>query len=373
MIKWGAQMKVLMINTVELGKNGISTCILNYSETLRNDGAAVDIAAPNIVEQEVRDRIRKCGAALYELPFRNTSTLLYWNKLKKIIKKGKYDIVHVHGNSATMTVELSAAFVSGCKIRIAHSHNTTCEHQKAHRLLLPFFKALCTHGAACGVKAGEWLFKDKDFKVIRNGIDIEKYSYSDKKRKICRDKYGLSPEAIVIGHVGIFNYQKNHEFLVKIFSGLQRSSDAYRLFLVGDGELRENTERLAEQLRVRDKIVFAGNEENVSESLSAMDLFVMPSRFEGLPFVLVEAQASGLPCIVSSAVTAEADLTGLVSYIAGFDEAVWVENIMKSPYGHSVMDSEVLRNTLREKGYDIQFNGGILRNFYRACMEEKLR
>ncbi len=372
MFKSGTEMKVLMINTVELGKNGISACILNYSEILRNDGVIVDIAAPNIVEDAIRDRVQKCKAALYEIPFRNSTPLLYWNELRKIIKEEKYDIVHVHGNSATMTVELSSAFVSGCKIRIAHSHNTTCEHQKAHRILLPFFKFFCTQGAACGNKAGEWLFKNKNFKVIRNGIDIDKYSYSYKKRKICRDKYRIAQEAIVIGHVGIFNYQKNHEFLVKIISGLQKYSDAYRLLLVGDGELRTNVEQLAKELHVRDKIVFAGNEENVNESLSAMDMFVMPSRFEGLPFVLVEAQASGLPCIVSSAVTTEADLTGLVSYIDGFDENVWIESIMKSPYGHDVMKDEKLRNCLREKGYDIQFNGRMLRDFYTACIENEL-
>lgn len=361
-------MKVLMIITVDLGKNGISTCVLNYWDVLKDMGIETDVLAPNQVDSEIKNRFRKKGSKLYGLISRNSEPWKYFRKLRKIIKKGNYDIVHVHGNSATMAVELTAAFLAGCKVRIAHSHNTTCQHMKAHRLLLPLFDRMYTHGAACGREAGEWLFGTKDFMVIPNGIRIEEYRYSEDAGRAYREEKGVSPDRILIGHIGLFNYQKNQEFLVRVFAGLLEQSHDYMLLLAGDGELKGRTENLVSCLKIEDYVIFAGNEEDVPACLSAMDLFVLPSRFEGLPYVLVEAQAAALPCIVSSAVTKEADLTGLIRFVDGFREEDWIRAILEQKAGHAVEKYARIQEQLRQKRYDIRRNGEILADFYEKCI-----
>ena len=364
-------MKVLMIITVDMGKNGISTCVLNYWEVLKNRGIETDVLAPNQVESEIKSRFGKKGSKLYELTFRNSEPWKYFLKLGKIIKEGNYDVVHVHGNSATMAVELTAAFLAGCKVRIAHSHNTTCQHMKAHRLLLPFFNRMYTHGAACGREAGEWLFGTKEFLVLPNGIRIEEYKYSEEAGRAYREAKGISPERILIGHIGLFNYQKNQEFLVRVFAGLLERSPDYMLLLAGDGELKEKTENLVSCLKIENNVIFTGNEENVAACLSAMDLFVLPSRFEGLPYVLVEAQAEALPCIVSSSVTKEADLTGLLRFVDGFREEDWIRAITAQKKGHVVEEYACIQEELRQKGYDIRHNGEMLADFYEKCILEQ--
>lgn len=364
-------MKVLMIITVGLGKNGISTCVLNYWDVLKDMGIETDVLAPNQVDSEIKNRFRNKGSKLYELISRNSEPWKYFRKLRKIIKKGNYDIVHVHGNSATMAVELTAAFLAGCKVRIAHSHNTTCQHMKAHRLLLPLFDRMYTHGAACGKEAGEWLFGTKDFMVIPNGIRIEEYRYSEEAGRTYREAKGISPDRILIGHIGLFNYQKNQEFLVRVFAGLLEQSHDYLLLLAGDGELKEKTENLVSCLKIEDHVIFTGNEEDVPACLSAMDLFVLPSRFEGLPYVLVEAQAAALPCIVSSSVTKEADLTGLLRFVDGFREEDWIRAITEQKKGHAAETYARIQRELREKGYDIRHNGEMLAEFYKKSILEQ--
>ncbi len=364
-------MKVLLIVTVDLGKNGISTCVLNYCKELETQGLDVDILAPNHVAPEIKEELSKQQSKLYEVPCRNSRTVKYFLKLCRIIKREKYDIVHVHGNSATMAVELTAAFLARCPVRIAHSHNTTCEHQRAHKLLLPIFNKMYTAGAACGTDAGKWLFGSKGFSVIPNGIPIEKYKYSASAAQEYRRKAGIPSDQILLGHIGLFNYQKNHEFLIKMFAALLKQSKEYMLLLVGNGELYGQIKELADRLSVSEYVRFAGNENDIPSCLSAMDLFVMPSRFEGLPYVLVEAQASALPCVVSEAVTKEADLTGLVDYVEGFSEENWARTILEHKKGHDMKNIAAIKRKLREKGYDIEYNGRKLREFYIKCLGER--
>lgn len=364
-------MKVLMVITVELGKNGIATCVLNYSAALRRQGVETDIVAPTDVEKDIKERLDREGIRLYETVGRDTDILRYWNRLKKIIKKGKYDIVHIHGNSATMAIELTAAFAAGCRVRIAHSHNTTCEHQKAHKFLKPIFDRMYTQGVACGTEAGRWLFGKKAFTVIRNGIQTEKYQYNASKRKEIRERLGITKDQILLGHVGIFNYQKNQEFLVKIFAKLQERDSRYRLVFVGDGETRTYVTKLAEELQVQDAVKFVGNVGDTAPYLSAMDLFVLPSRFEGLPYVLIEAQAAALPCLVSGAVTRESDVTGLVNYVDGFDENIWTEAVIRHKKRHDAENCPQITEKIINSGYDMESNAELVKKFYEKCREEQ--
>lgn len=361
-------MKVLMIITVDLAKNGISTCVLNYCSELVKYESEVDILAPNHVESDLKERLGEQRIRLHEILYRNSNTMKYFRQLFKLIKKEKYDVVHVHGNSATMAVELTAAFLAGCHVRIAHSHNTTCEHQKAHKLLLSLFNRMYTHGAACGSDAGKWLFGTKRFIVLPNGLEISKYEYNASAAREYRRRKGVKDDEILLGHIGIFNYQKNHEFLVRMFADLLRQSPKYRLLLVGNGELYGQVRDIVKALSIDKYVLFAENENDIPACLSAMDLFVLPSRFEGLPYVLVEAQASALPCIVSGAVTKEADLTGLVHFVDSFTKEDWIKEIQDHRKGHETENYPDIQAALREKGYDIRYNGKRLAEFYEECL-----
>ena len=258
---------------------------------------------------------------------RRKRPLKYISKLTKIIKENKYNIVHVHGSSSIMFLELYAAKMAGVKIRIAHSHNTKTEHPIIHKILYPYFKKSYNVAFACGKDAGEWLFKNEDFYIIPNAQNVEKFKFDKKRREEYRKKYNLE-DSIVLGHVGGFNYQKNHEFLIDVFKRINTKDKKYKLVLIGEGKLMNEIREKVHKLRLDENVIFVGKSTVVNEWLNAMDIMLLPSRYEGLPNVLIEWQISGLYCFVSNVVTTEAKITDLVQYLS-FDSELWVNEILK--------------------------------------------
>lgn len=364
-------MKVLMISTVPLNKNGIATCVLNYSKQLTLNNITVDIVSPDIVCNEIKEEISEYSINLYEVSTRKINPFKYLFSLLKIIKK-KYDIIHVHGNSCTMALELLIAMLGGCKIRIAHSHNTTCEHIRAHKLLRPIFELTCNGRFACGTEAGKWLFGKKKFIIIRNGINLENYSFSTEIRSEIRNKIGISPNKFLLGHVGTFNYQKNHEFLINLLSIIPEN---YSLLCIGTGETEGKIKKIVKEKKVNDRVYFIGNVNNVSDYLQAMDCFLLPSHYEGLPYVLIEAQASGLSCIVSDRVSKEANLSGNIQFLSIDDYEYWVNEIklMKINLQNDNRDilCEKWKMDLRKSGYDICNNTKQLITIYQNMIFKK--
>lgn len=349
--------KVLMICTVELDRNGITTWILNYSRQLCLFGNKVDVLSAEICTVDVQYELEKSGCSVKELSPRKENTITYFHDLIKLIKKEKYDIVHIHGNSCTMAIELLAAFLGGCKVRVAHSHNTSCEHKKAHMLLRPVFELFCNGRVACGKEAGKWLFKGKNFYVANNGIETDKYIFNSAKREAIRKKLNIADNSILLGHIGAFNKVKNQEFLINLLSDID---DRYKLICIGDGENKQNVENMAESSGLSKNVIFTGNVNNVPELLQAIDIFLLPSLYEGFPFVMVEAQASGLPCIVSDAVSKESNLTGDVLYLP-LDKQIWTETVLNISCFEKSNMSEIIKNS----GYDIASNAKELICFYK--------
>lgn len=352
-------MRVLVICTVNLDKNGISTCILNYFQQIASLENVMDIVAPNVVSDEIKKPVEEKGMRIFELPFRKDNTIKYFWELFQIIKKGKYDIVHAHGNSCTLAIELLAAKIGGCKVRIAHSHNTTCEHIKMHMLLRPIFEMVCNGRFACGSEAGKWLFKKKPFVVIKNGVNIELYKNNFEVRDALRKKLQLSTNEILLGHIGVFNYQKNHEFLIEVFEKLCQYQENWRLICIGDGENRNKIETLVKEKKLTNKIWFTGNVNNIPDYLQAIDCLLLPSRYEGLPFVLVEAQAAGLTCLVSDKVDAESDISGNVRFLP-LNISSWCNEIQKCSFGHKCNEKKIAN-----AGFNIKTNAQVLLKEYR--------
>lgn len=312
-----------------LGHEGISNSVLNYLEHINPNKLDVHLGIAGIAEEDCIERIDKDKIQIHYLPGRNTKPIKYMIELSKLVRQEKFDIVHVHGNSATLAVDLLAAKVGGCKNRIAHSHNTMCVHKKADKILRGLFKKVCTECFACGELAGKWLFGEKRFQIIPNAVNTEKFNYSNSIREKSRVELGIGNE-ILIGHIGCFNNVKNHEFLIQIFADLLKEKKEAKLLLVGEGEKEEQIKQLVKMQGIEDAVIFYGVTDRVPELLMAMDVFVLPSLYEGLPCVLVEAQASGLPCVVSDTVSKEAKLTDLVEFIS-LDEPVqkWGELILE--------------------------------------------
>ena len=286
------------------------------------------------------------------------------------VAKG-YDVIHIHGNSSSMVLELMAAKFAGIKKRIAHSHNTTCSHPKIDKILRPLFYKLCNERLACGEEAGIWMFNRKKFVVINNGIDTETYRFCEEDRIKERKKLGISNE-ILIGHVGRLNKQKNQSFLLDIFAKLVCSNDNLRLILIGDGPLEEILKKKVEKMGLEENVIFAGALNNVNKILNALDLIVMPSLYEGLPLAMVEEQANGLRCVVADTITEEVNISGNVRFVSlntSLDE--WSDRISSEITSLSEItnfsrsdSSDLSIQLIREKGFDIKETAKVISSVY---------
>lgn len=353
-------MNILFVNTIDLDKNGISTFIINNAKLLANHNS-ITIACSNAVNRKLKKELVSLHIKLVQLPSRRKRLLFYYKKLIDVIRSNGYDIVHVNGNSATMAIELRAAQVAGCKVRIAHSHNTKTEHKIINKLLLPIFNTSVTDCLACSKEAGKWLFKRKKFYIVNNGVDLPQYYPDPVKRFDIRKKLKIKSNEIVLINVGYFNFQKNQEFLIKMMPLLNKK---FRLVLVGNGTNIDKDKQLVDEMGLKKRVIFTGNVDNIQDYLSAADIFVMPSRFEGFPFSLVEAQASGLKCFVSNKITKQVNLTGNVNFLPIEDVEPWIHKI--SQYKSNILfnkrsdEINEIQNKISISGYDIRENANYL-------------
>lgn len=357
-------MKLLIIATTNFESYGITNVIMNYYRAMDVTDIQIDFVIPNTIQKELKNEIEKNGGRIHQIFMRKKNPLKYMKLLSQIISKEKYDIVHAHGNSCTLALEMYAAKMGRAKIRIAHSHNTTCKHLFMHRLLRKLFEASYTNGFACGKEAGEWLYRGKPFTVINNGVNLESFTFNNSIREEYREKYNLHGKKVV-GNVGRFSYQKNHEFLINIFYELYNLDNNYRLFLVGDGELNEAIRKQVYDLGLNKVVIFIGKSPEVPQLLQCMDLVIMPSRFEGLPLTLVEAQAATLPCFVSTAITKEVQITDLIHFIS-LEETPkeWANQIKAKQDIHRYGLKQNIYHEIIDAGFSIKDNAEKLKKVY---------
>lgn len=305
--------------------------------------------------------------------------------VEEILRRYQYDIIHTHMDASGAPV-LRIAKKCGLAIRIAHSHSTDIVSLKApktlkgriHKLYIEWQRSritkYATHYVGCSLKAGEWLFGEQvcwqdDFIIFRNAIDAERYAFNPSVRADFRKRYGLEGKK-VIGHVGHFSYVKNHPYLIDVFARIHKKDHDIELILIGSGEDMPKIEEQVRELGLSDHVRFLGDQTNVYEWLQCFDLFVMPSRFEGLSVVLVEAQAAGLPCLTSSSVTKESDISGLVEFMdISLDPDVWAQKILQMFKDSRPRVSPL--DEIRRKGFDSKTNIKVLEQFYRKCLDDK--
>ena len=358
-----------MINTVPMIYDGIGMVILNYASNIDHSDMDVDFVVINHLEDKMRSQIEGINGKIYELKERNKYPWKYIKNLSEIIKVGKYDIVHIHCNSCTAAVDLLGAKLGGAKLLCPHSHNTKCLHTAAHKILRPLFNLLYTDGFACGTLAGQWLYRGRKFTVLRNATDTDKYQFNEKDRERIRCQYNLENK-VAVGHVAHFTFHKNHRFLIETFAEVVRKNPNYVLFLIGDGIYRGEIEQMVNKLGLKENIIFTGTILDIPSYLSAMDMMVLPSLWEGLPNVAIEWQTSGLPTLVSDTVTQDCKLTNSVSFLP-LDKNTWAEAILDIRID---IDRKAISETnieqIRKSGYSIKEEAAKLKKYYLAHLKK---
>lgn len=261
---------------------------------------------------------------------------LFW---RKFFKGNKFDVIYYNTCDIVSVDMLRFAKKAGIPVRIIHSHNTAIQqefkgvvnliHKFTEKQNRKSLHKYATHFLACSKAAGEWMFGNRKFDVIKNGIELEKYKFCETYRNECRAELGLE-NGNIIGCVGRLDTQKNPFFSIDVFNHLLNKESNSTLIFIGDGELKTELQNEVISKGLSEKIKFLGARNDVYKWLSAIDCLLMPSFFEGLPFVLVEAQASGLSCLVSSAVSSDANITGLVEYIdLDADKQQWADKLIE--------------------------------------------
>lgn len=355
----------MVANNLEI--NGISSVIMNYCTHINLDMFEICILAGAGIAECHRITCEKLGIMIIELPNRKKDSINYFRALNQSLRKRHFDIIHVHGNQSAIAIELFLGWKNGIKVRIAHSHNTTCMSMRLHRLLKPAFNMVYTDGFACGEDAGKWLFGNKPFSVIPNGFDTEKFKYNEISRQSIRKELGIE-DKLVLGHIGRLNDQKNQVFLLKIFAEVAKINQDAILLMVGTGPKEEEIKNIINTHPYKNRIIMYGETTTPERMYSAMDLFVFPSKYEGLPVTLLEAQISGLSCVVSDVVTQEVMFSGNVERLPlSADVSLWAGKVLsvERPDRNAVWD-------LSEKfmKYDIKQSVHILEKSYLSAMHK---
>lgn len=359
--------KVLMI-VHEMNRGGIENFIMNLYRTVDRNAVQFDFVAHTDKKCAFDDEIESLGGAIYHCPdYRVVNHFKYVSWWKKFFNEHKeYKIIHSHLDSSA-NIHLRIAKGYGL-ITIAHAHSSSEGfgiRAVVKQVLKVNFNTCCDYKFACSKEAGEWLFK-KDFKVMNNGIDSIKYVFNPQVRENVRNSLNISENEIVLGHIGRIDKNKNHIFILNILKKLVDLGYDAEFVSAGNGVELENLKSKAKTLGIDDRVKFLGIRNDVNEVVQAFDYFVFPSLYEGLPVSVVEAQASGLKCLLSDTITNEVDVTGNVEFMSlEKSPCEWARKIVSMlPYERRNTQQQII-----DSGYDIKSTAKYLTEFYLEITE----
>lgn len=367
---------VLVLDTV-MDRGGAEAMIMNYMRNIDRDVIKFDFLTNRDYRAAYEDEIESLGGRVYHMcPMYPGKFRQYKREVREFLKEHpEYKIIHSNLEERSYFA-LKEAKKMGVPVRISHSHNRPLGVNP--KLIVRYYfkfmlKYYNTHMFACGGEAGDWLYgkKNRDKVIVmNNAIDAKAYTYNVTKSMEMKKILGVENKT-VIGHVGRFFEQKNHPFLIDIFYEIHKGNPDTVLLLVGGGELddslKNRMKQKVEDLGLQDCVQFLGVRDDVSEVMQAFDLFLLPSLFEGLPVTMVEAQASGLPCVISDKVPIQCDITGNVKVIALKDSPeVWADKVLEFVNGFERRDTW---DMIRKAGFDIQQNARWLEEFYVEALE----
>lgn len=317
---------------------GVEAVVMNYYLHIDHAKIQFDFICDSDSTNIPYDEIEKLGGKVILVsPYQHI--ISYLKELKVILKEGKYRIVHSHINALSV-FPLYAAKKVGVPIRIAHSHSTTNKKEWKKNLLKqilrPFSKRYATDYICCSELAGRWLFGDKVYDngevyLLNNAIDLDKFAYDEDVRKAKRKELNISDDTLVIGHIGRFVAQKNHTFLIDIFNELHKQNKNSLLLLAGQGPLIDEIKNKVNDLNLTESVKFLGQRNDVNELYQVFDVFLLPSLYEGLPVVGVEAQAAGCLSILSDDMTKETKVLNSTKFISlNQNASFWANEILSN-------------------------------------------
>ena len=347
-----------------MGRGGLETVLMNYYRNIDRSKVQFDFLVHRDFRADYDNEIETLGGKIYHLPRLVPWKKSYINALDTFFKNHpEYKIVHIHQDCLS-SVALKVAKNNCIPIRIAHSHansqdiNLKYPIKMYYRRLIPKY---ATELLACSQSAGDWMFKGAYFKVLNNAIDTTKYSHNQDTASKVRKLLFIPQDSFVVGHIGRFAPVKNHSFLLEIFSKIKQKKPNAILLLVGDGELNNEIRKKVTRMDLNTSVVFAGVRDDVYNMLQAFDVFVMPSIYEGLGLAIIEAQASGLQCVVSDNVSKECNVTDLVSFFSLSKSAEdWADFIISK----AGKERQSTLDAIIKSGYDIRENALWLQNHY---------
>lgn len=359
-------MKHILIGYMRDGKGGIDHYIEKFVFELLSTSDACEIDIITSYDVDVIKNIFKEHNNIHVLKV-HTLKHIYrqYKDFINIFERKQYDIAYFNISEASNCNGVRAAHKKKVPRVIVHSHSAGIDVENSikrgirklvHSFSKNIFISRCANEyVACSDKAAQWMFskkicQNKEYISIFNEIDFEKFSFDSKIREEYRDKLGVQNK-LVVGAVGAFSYQKNNIFFVDIVEELVKRRDDICFIAIGEGTILERTKAYAENKCVADKMMFMGQRSDVSNILMAMDIFIMPSRFEGLPFAAVEAQATGLRCLLSSNISKDTKISDGCEFIDGFKPDKWADCIINNlPYERNklVNDRNIIFRTNNE-------------------------
>lgn len=345
-------------------KGGVESYIRNISEQLDHSEYEIVLSLPEIVIDGKR----------WKRPADRHNYIHYYLFWRLFFLKNHFDVLYLNECDIVSIDYLKFAKSAGVPVRIIHSHSTGsqlymnkkkslfhCISEKHNRKVLDNY---ATNLFACSKDAGDWMFNGRTYAIIKNGISLSKYQYCKQNRDKIRAKYGLN-NSKTVGVIGRISAPKNPLFSVRIIEELSINEPNMRAVFIGDGEMRKETENAVRKCNLDSIVKFIGAVDNVNEWMSAIDVLLMPSLFEAIPFVLIEAQAAGLPCVVSAEVSSDANITGELIYV-GLDELpiVWAQKVIDA----FSMVRKNNKSALINAGYSIEDTANKVSNIIEKAM-----
>ncbi len=357
---------------------GVESFLMNYYKNIDRSKIQFHFYIQNVSKLINPNKIEQMGGKVFIIP-KYFHFIKYIKFLKHNFLKEHYDIVHANLNSLSF-IPLYAAKKAGVNVRIAHSHSTTSVKEGINYfiklLLRPFSKMFATHYFACSEDAGKWLFGKKTFydgriTIISDAIEIKKFEFNQNVRQEVRNDLNFNNDNFIIGHVGRFVKQKNHEFLIDIFKDIKNINKNAKLLLVGEGPLEKKILDKVKKIGLVDDVIFVGNHKHVERFYQAMDIFVFPSLYEGLGMCLVEAQCAGLTCVASTNIPKDVVITNRIKFISLKEKSnIWAKKIISMKW-YSINYDRKDVYYIDKHDYDIITQAKLLYKIYLSMLEHK--
>ena len=361
-----------VVQRMEAG--GTQALLMNIYRNIDRTKVQFDFLVEYPNKEFYDDEILKLGGKIYYSTVRTDFNILkFKNQLKNILRENPdYKIMHVHVSNIGY-ICFKIAKKMGVHTRIAHAHNNGSVHDAKYFLrwiLRKLFALYATEYYACSKEAGEYFFKGKDYKVLKNAIDSKKFVYNEKQRIEMRKELKVENN-FVVGHIGRFHPQKNHKFLIEIFEKIKEKRSNAKMILVGTGPLEKEIENKVKNLNLEKDVIFLKNRKDINKIYQAMDVFIFPSLFEGLGIVAIEAQASGTPIICSDRLPPEIEISPIYKKTSLDESAeVWANEAIK--LADENRNKQNLQQNVKESGFDLCDVVDKLQNFYLQTYEKNM-